>query len=1025
MRLFFLLLIILPGARIFAQPSISSFTPVSGPVGTTVTFNGSGFSPTTAGNIVYFGAVKAAVTNASPTVLRVIVPIGATYQPITVTTNNLTAYAAEPFIITFNGCGTFSSASFAPAEDAIVTQSFLNSLALNDLDGDGKPDMVIADIMNGISFSRNTSGIGNISFSPAVIPDPNLKTDFFDLSDLDGDGKADVCASFDNTNNVFFLRNTSTPGGISFGNTTSYALPEAPLGIKAGDLDGDGKPDVVVTHPDVNNKLYILQNTSASGAISFTQLPPLVAARLPYNIWIGDIDGDGKPELAVTNADNASFSVYPNTSTPGNISFAPRIDFPTGSSPRGIAGGDLDGDGRPEIVVCNAQSNTLSVYVNKSTSGNISFLPQMNLVAGNYPNNVALTDMNGDGKPDILAKNLISGDLFLYQNSGSPGNVSFFTPANYSMNPVGFVAAAADVDGNGKPDMVTVTSNHQAVTVFRNLFVRGPKVNVDTVAATCNNRNGTIIATGNGGLAPLRYSLADTNFQTGNTFNSLEAGTYIVKVKDANGCIDSMPAVIRQTGNPSIQASPSNTSCSAKDGNITVTATLGTPPYLFSKDDVVFQPGNIFSNLDSGSYKISVKDANGCTDSIPAVIWQTAKPSIQANASNSSCSAKNGNITVTATLGTPPYLFSKDNILFQPGNVFSNLDSGSYTISVKDASGCVSDTVIAIRANCVTLTATASADTCEKGIASINALASTGTAPYQYSINGIDFQDTGWFSGLKAGSYTVIVKDAANAADTAIVTVDNTGTPVSVNSGDDIAVCQGEKTHLQATSNGTGFSWMPQRFLSDPAVLDPEAFPDATTVYTITANNGICTGTDSVTVFVNPAPHAFAGNDTTAFINQPLQLNGTDLNNSGMSTYSWWPANGLNNTHIANPIATPGNDITYLLTITTVNGCAGTARINIKVFSHPEIYVPTAFTPNSDERNDILKARPVGLKEFRLFSIYNRLGELVFSTTDAGIGWNGIYQSKAQPADIYVWIAEGVSYNGTIIRRKGTVALLR
>ena len=204
-----------------------------------------------------------------------------------------------------------------------------------------------------------------------------------------------------------------------------------------------------------------------------------------------------------------------------------------------------------------------------------------------------------------------------------------------------------------------------------------------------------------------------------------------------------------------------------------------------------------------------------------------------------------------------------------------------------------------------------------------------------------------------------------------------------------------------------------------------QAFPDATTVYTITANNGSCTGTDSVTVFVNPAPNAFAGNDTTAFINQPLQLNGIDLNNSGLSTYSWSPANGLNNTQIANPIATPGNDITYLLTITTVNGCTSTARINIKVFSQPEIYVPTAFTPNKDGLNDILKARPVGLKEFRLFSVYNRLGELVFSTTDAAVGWNGIYHSKAQPADIYVWIAEGVSYNGTIIRRKGTVALLR
>jgi hypothetical protein len=180
MRLFILFLVIVSGSRIFAQPYISSFTPTSGPVGTAVTINGSNFSPTATGNIVYFGAVKAVVTNASSTSLKAIVPIGATYQPITVTTSNLTAYAAEPFIITFNGCGTFSSASFSPG-DALVTQSFLNSLVLNDLDGDGKPDMAIADILNGISFSRNISSIGNISFSPAVTPDANLKTAFLDL----------------------------------------------------------------------------------------------------------------------------------------------------------------------------------------------------------------------------------------------------------------------------------------------------------------------------------------------------------------------------------------------------------------------------------------------------------------------------------------------------------------------------------------------------------------------------------------------------------------------------------------------------------------------------------------------------------------------------------------------------------------------------------------------------------------------------------------------------------------------------
>ena len=853
-----------------------------------------------------------------------------------------------------------------------------------------------------------------------------MKQVFFDLSDFDGDGKADVCASFDNTNEVTFLRNTSTPGVISFSSKTSFTLPEPPIGIKAGDLDGDGKPDIVLTYAGVNNKLYILKNTSVPGTLSFAQLPPIAAASLPYNIWIGDIDGDGKPEIAVTNADNASVSIYQNTSTPGKISFAPRIDLPAGISPRGIAGGDINGDGRPDIVVCNSMSNTLSVYVNKSTPGNISFLPQMNLTAGSSPVNVALADMNGDGKPDILVKNLISGDLSLYQNSGFAQNVSFLAPFNYTTGQTTFVAAAADVDGDGKPDMATITSTtHQEVSVFRNLMATGPALVADTTAATCNNDNGVILATENGGLAPLQYSLSDGSFQTDSAFTNLAAGIYVVKVKDANGCVDSIPAIVRQTGKPSIQAGTSNASCIAKDGNITAMATLGTSPYLFSLNDGVYQPGNSFNNLDSGSYMVSVKDASGCIDSIPAVVRQDGKPGIQASVSGFSCSTKKGSITVMATLGTSPYYFSKDNVSFQPGNVFTNLDTGSYSITVKDASGCVSDTIISIHANCVSLSATASADTCGKGLGSINALAFGGTAPYKYSINGTDFQDSGLFEGLKEETYTVIVKDAANLTDSMALPIDNKGIPVSVNAGNDVSVCRGEKANLQATSDGTEFSWSPQYFLSDPGILNPKVIPDTTTMYIITARNGNCSATDSITVFVNPMPQAFAGKDTIAFLNQPLQLNGKDLAGAGNSSYSWSPPSGLNNPHISDPVAMPANDITYVLTITTVHGCESSAQVNIKVFNRPEIYVPTAFTPNGDGLNDILKAKPFGLKEFRLFRVYNRFGQLVFSTTDATNGWNGFFHSKSQPAGVYIWVAEGISYNKTVIRRNGTVTLLR
>ena len=124
MRLFILLGVLLSGSGIFAQPAINSFTPAFGPVGTIVTIDGSGFSTIAGNNIVYFGAVKAVVTNASSTQLKVVAPPGTTYQPITVTTNYLTAYSRQPFLITFNGCGTFLICFVCPCQHCYELPGF-------------------------------------------------------------------------------------------------------------------------------------------------------------------------------------------------------------------------------------------------------------------------------------------------------------------------------------------------------------------------------------------------------------------------------------------------------------------------------------------------------------------------------------------------------------------------------------------------------------------------------------------------------------------------------------------------------------------------------------------------------------------------------------------------------------------------------------------------------------------------------------------------------------------------------------
>ncbi len=165
---------------------------------------------------------------------------------------------------------------------------------------------------------------------------------------------------------------------------------------------------------------------------------------------------------------------------------------------------------------------------------------------------------------------------------------------------------------------------------------------------------------------------------------------------------------------------------------------------------------------------------------------------------------------------------------------------------------------------------------------------------------------------------------------------------------------------------------------------------------------------------------AFAGNDTIAAPSQPIRLQA-----SGGLSYEWSPSSGLSNTNIANPVAINTIDKIYYLRAFTPSGCESRDTINIKIYKGPDIYMPNAFTPNEDGRNDILRGKLIGLKSFDYFVIYNRYGQLIFSTTNPDEGWNGRYKFLDQPAGAYIWMASGTTFTGKKIMKKGTVLLLR
>lgn len=188
-----------------------------------------------------------------------------------------------------------------------------------------------------------------------------------------------------------------------------------------------------------------------------------------------------------------------------------------------------------------------------------------------------------------------------------------------------------------------------------------------------------------------------------------------------------------------------------------------------------------------------------------------------------------------------------------------------------------------------------------------------------------------------------------------------------------------------------------------------------------------CDDTAYQTVHIAMPPQVYAGSDTSVVFNQPLQLNAVSSDGGG-DTWLWSPPVGLNDTTIADPVAilSDGIDsITYFVTATDTLGCAGVADIKVTVFrTQPDIFVPNAFTPDLST-NRIFRPIAVGISSFEYFRVYSRLGELVYSTSRMGEGWDGTVSGKRQGAGTYVWVAQGVTYTGKVIMRKGTVILIR
>ncbi len=650
-----------------------------------------------------------------------------------------------------------------------------------------------------------------------------------------------------------------------------------------------------------------------------------------------------------------------------------------------------------------------------------------NLAAGNYT--CTVTDANGCTTTANASVSSSSGPALSVQSSGdvtcngaANGSATISATGNgpftYSWSPSGGTAATAtnlgpntytctviDVNGCSSVETVVITEP-TAITA-----------STTTTPATCGSTDGSATVTASGGTGALTYSWAPSG-GTGATENNIGSGNYTVTITDANGCTSTATANVTNTGGPgvSIQSS-SDVSCFGDaTGSATVNAT-GNGPFTYA-----WNPSGgtaaTESGLAAGTYTCTITDINGCSSLQTVVITEPSGALVSSPTSTpATCGNNNGTADAVAGGGTGPYTYLWSNS--QTTSTISGLAGGTYSVTVTDANGCTTTATVTVANNgAPVVSLAASADpTCfglTNGSASVSA--SGGSPPYTYAWSPTG-GNTATATGLAAGTYTVTVTGSDGCVQTQTVTLTQpsavtlTGSSASENCGN------GDGSAAVAANGGTpGYTYVWSTGGTSDTIGNLAAGSYSVTV---TDANG-CASVTTVIVSNTGTAIADAGTAVTITQGQSTMLNGT-----GGGTYSWSPPDGLSCTNCATPVASPSVTTTYTLTVTDSLGCTATDTVTVFVdIACGTLFLPTGFSPNGDNENDVLYVRGNCI-EFLDLQVFNRWGEVVFSTTDPALGWDGTWRGKECEAAVFTYVLRATLLDGTQIDKQGSITLVK
>ncbi len=522
----------------------------------------------------------------------------------------------------------------------------------------------------------------------------------------------------------------------------------------------------------------------------------------------------------------------------------------------------------------------------------------------------------------------------------------------------------------------------------------------------CHNGNsGSVNLSVNGGTAP--YTYLWNNGGTVQNPTGFTAGTYSVTITDANGCTG-MRTITMTEPDSSINLSMSigHVGCHGQSTgwiDLEVTGGTGSYTYLWNNGGTIQDPQQITAGL----YTVTVTDQNGCTAQLTGHITEPAVfPRIGGTTTPVSCKGlTNGGVDITASGGTPPYVYAWNTGASTPA--ISNQGAGVYIVTVTDANGCSSQYTTQINEPAEVLTASGnpSGANCITGIlGTVNVTAYGGSGGYNYLWNNGATESQ--LSGLIPGTYAVTISDINGCELNQTFVIEDISVLTIAAEGDP-GICMGESVTIHADSvpNAT-YQWYyngnPLQGAATPVFTTPVAGN-----YTLTVTTGCGTySSNGVEVTVRSLENVSINNDVIICVGERAQLTA-----GGGVEYSWTPTTGLSNPTSSHPTASPTQTTVYTVTVKDHFGCTATASVTVTIMCDT-LDIPNGFSPNGDGTNDVFEIEGIDNYPGNVLFIYNRWGNLVYKKKEYANEWdgrsnvNGVMFGEELPNGTYYYILD-------------------